>query len=62
MSRRRVVIAAALVAIVAALFVWQRVRERRLEDCLADGGAWNGPASRCVLPPRTILQRDLQRG
>ena len=50
------------VAVLAGLLVWQRGRSRVIAECVAGGGAWNGPTSRCVpLPGPPLLQRDLRR-
>lgn len=62
MSRKRALIALALVAAVAALVVWQRHREALMLGCLERGGSWNGQRSVCQ-PTRLgpILRRALDR-
>ncbi|MFM9941276.1 MAG: hypothetical protein ACKVP7_17475 [Hyphomicrobiaceae bacterium] len=62
-SLQRWLLAAAALAIVAGLLVWQWRRERLIADCLRTGGAWDGPASRCMkAPPSPILRRGIERG
>ena len=57
------VVATAIVALtLAGLIAWQHARTSLVRDCFAGGGAWNGPASKCVpIPGAPILQRDLRR-
>lgn len=57
---KRWIAAASLLAIVAALFLWQHSRERTIAACLSSGGTWSG--STCSIDSgRPILQRDLRR-
>lgn len=60
MSRRRLIIALALVGALALLFGWQAHREQLVRACLDSGGAWTGKACG-PLTPRPILQRDFNR-
>ena len=62
MTRTRWAIAIGVTALLIALLVWQRTRQREVQRCIDSGGIWDGPNSRCVPDPaRPILQRDLQR-
>jgi hypothetical protein len=60
MSRRRLIVALALVSVLLLLFGWQAHREQLVRACLDSGGAWTGTACG-PLVPRPILQRDLKR-
>ncbi len=52
-----------VIAVVAGLFLWQWHRERQIEACLAGGGIWDGPSSRCLPKPSSpILKRGIERG
>lgn len=60
---RRWIAVAAVLAVVGGLFVWQWRRERLVDACLATGGVWDGPTSRCLpKPPSPILKRGIERG
>jgi hypothetical protein len=62
MSRARMIVMGVIVAALLGLMGWQYDRLARVEACVAQGKAWNGPASRCDVPnPGVILQRDLKR-
>jgi hypothetical protein len=59
MSRMRLGFAAALTLLVAALMIWQILRDRQVAACLAAGQIWDGPTSSCQpARPAPILQRD----
>lgn len=59
----RWLVAIAVLAVIGGLLLWQWHRERLIADCLATGGAWDGPASRCMkAPPSPILKRNIERG
>jgi hypothetical protein len=60
MSRRRLLVALALVSVLLLLFGWQAHREQLVRACLDSGGAWTGTVCGPLLP-RPILQRDLNR-
>jgi hypothetical protein len=60
MSRARLISAAVIVAVLAALFGWQAHREKLVKACLNSGGAWTGTECGPYLP-RPILERDLKR-
>lgn len=54
--------AGCVLAALAGLFIWQWSRERRIQACVAAGGVWDGPQSRCLQsPPSPILRRNLER-
>ena len=60
--RFRAVAAGVVVLALIALIAWQRHRSALVRDCVASGGAWHGPESKCVpLPGAPVLQRDLRR-
>lgn len=60
MTPRRLAVAIALSALVAALTAWQWQREGLIRDCAERGGSWDGGA--CGPPRlRPILRRDLHR-
>lgn len=59
----RWITAAAVLAVLAGLLAWQWHRERRIAQCTAAGGVWDGPSSRCLeAPPSPILKRGIERG
>lgn len=62
MSRARMIVVAAAIAIVAGLMVWQLVLDRRVAACRESGGEWHGPLAKCMpgLEP-TILERGIKR-
>ncbi|MCL4766318.1 MAG: hypothetical protein KJZ80_08805 [Hyphomicrobiaceae bacterium] len=60
MTRTRWAIVIGSLAVLLALLAWQLVRQRQMASCLASGGVWDGPNSRCV-PASPILQRDIYR-
>lgn len=59
----RLVASAVVVCILVGLLVWQARRQRLIADCLDMAGQWNGPQSRCEMPPgRILVQPGLGRG
>jgi hypothetical protein len=59
----RWIAAAAMLATLGALLIWQWSRERQIAACHQAGGIWNGAQSRCQpAPGRPLLRRDLERG
>lgn len=59
----RWVLASLALVVVVALLAWQWRRERMITECLQAGGAWDGPASRCLkTPPSPFLKRGIERG
>jgi hypothetical protein len=62
MRRNQVIIAAVTLCLLAALLLWQHQRTVLVDDCMADGGRWDGTSGRCMPDPNRIqLQRDLYR-
>ena len=62
MSRPRLIVMGVVAALLLGLMGWQYQRLARVEACIAEGKAWNGPTSRCIVPhPGVILERDLKR-
>lgn len=60
---RRGVMVALIVFALGALLYWQWSRERQMARCLAQGGVWNGPTSRCDAPASgPLLKRGIERG
>lgn len=60
---RRGVMVALIVFALGALLFWQWSRERQMAHCLAQGGVWNGPVSRCDEPAnRPLIKRNIERG
>lgn len=60
MSRARIIAAAVLIAVLAALLVWQHQRNRLIRACAEDFGIWDGTT--CRPDERRIrIQRELQR-
>lgn len=62
MSRTRLIVVLAALAVVGGLLVWQLILDRRVAACRESGGEWNGPSGRCEpgLGP-TILKRGIKR-
>ena len=60
MSRAKLLAAGLITAALVALLGWQLHRERLVQVCLANGGAWDG---RVCGPPsmRPLLRRALDR-
>lgn len=62
MSGRRWLIALGSALVLAALVLWQAVRQAEMDRCREAGGLWDGPATRCLPGAgRPIIQRDIQR-
>jgi hypothetical protein len=61
-SRTRIAIVVAIVAVLAALLSWQWHRDHEIARCLDEGGRWTGGLrAACVPAPSIILHRDLHR-
>jgi hypothetical protein len=59
----RLLLAIAMLAGLLALLYWHHDRSRRIADCISAGGDWEGPASRCRMPPgRLLIRPDFSRG
>ncbi|MFV0297018.1 MAG: hypothetical protein ACK5JT_12970 [Hyphomicrobiaceae bacterium] len=62
MTRLRLVLVLALIAMIVVLLFWQRQREALMAECLSQGRFWNGPETRCESPPYApIIKRALER-
>ncbi len=61
MSSTRIMIAAAVFAVLGLLVLFNHHRWQMVASCHERGGVWDGADSRCRLIPRIIIQRDLQR-
>lgn len=62
MSRGRIAAVVVTLTVLALLFGWQYVLDRRVADCQASGGSWDGPSARCLPNPAPpILDRGIRR-
>lgn len=62
MSASRWIAVLAMLTALVGLLAWQYALERRVTNCQAGGGLWNGPQARCDPGPGpTILKRGIER-
>jgi hypothetical protein len=58
MTRVRLTAILMTLAGLAALYVWQNARERRIAECTASGGDWHGASSTCKTGRTPIIGHD----
>jgi hypothetical protein len=61
-SRGRIAAVVVTLAVLVLLFGWQYALDRRVADCQASGGSWDGPSAQCIPNPAPpILDRGIRR-